>query len=58
MVTNLAVKRDANNSNLAKRRHVAGEAYKVWIEAAALSDLWEDVELEHSLIVRTSFDDG
>ena len=24
---------------------------------AGLSDLWEDIELEHSLIVRTSYED-
>ena len=28
-------------------------ASKVWLEAAGLSHLWEDVELEDSLIVRT-----
>ena len=61
MDANLVFKRNAGknigNYNLAKCRHVTDRADKVWLEAAGLSDLWEDIELEHSLVVRTSFAD-
>ena len=56
LVFKLNAGKNIGNYNLAKCRHVTDEADKVWLEAAGLSDLWEDIELEHSLIVRTSFD--
>ena len=39
-------------------RHVTDRIDKVWLEALGLSDLWEDIELEHTLVVRTSFEDA
>ena len=59
MGANLAFKRNAGKNigsyNLAKCRYVTDKANKVWLEAAALSDLQEVIELGHSMIVRTSF---
>ena len=61
MNTNLVFKLNAGkkigNYNVAKCRHVTDRADKLWLEAAGLTDLWEDVELEHSLMVRTSYAD-
>ena len=61
MDANLVFKRNAGknigNYNLAKCRHVTDKADKIWLQAARLDHLWEDVELERSLIVRTTFDD-
>ena len=57
LVFKLNAGKNIGNYNLAKCRHVTDKADKVWLEAAGLSDLWEDIELEHSLIVRTSFED-
>ena len=50
-------RKSIGNYNLAKCRHVTEKADKIWLETAGLGDLWEVIELEHSLIVRTSFDD-
>ena len=62
MVDNLVFKLNAGkkigNYNLARCRHVTDKIDKVWLEALGLSELWEDIELEHALVVRTSFDDG
>ena len=61
MEDNLVFKRNAGknigNYNLAKCRQVTDKSDKIWLEASGLSSLWEDVELEYSLVVRTSFDD-
>ena len=57
LVFKLNAGKNIGNYNLAKCRHVTDKADKVWLEAAGLSNLWEDIELEHSLIVRTSFED-
>lgn len=60
MVENVTFKRNASknigNYNLARCRDVTDKADRLWLEAAGLTDLWEDIELEHSLVVRTSFD--
>lgn len=61
MQDNLVSKRNAGknigNYHLAKFRQVTYIADKIWLQAAGLGNLWEDIELEHSLIVRTTFDD-
>ncbi len=61
MCENLVFKLNAGKSignyNLAKCRHVTDKVDKIWLEALGLSDLWEEVELEHALVVRTSFED-
>ena len=61
MAENVAFKRNAGknigNYNLARCRDVTDKADRLWLEAVGLSDLWEDIELEHSLVVRTSFDE-
>ena len=61
MTDNLVFKLNAGknigNYNLAKCRHITDKIDKVWLEALGLSDLWEEVELEHALVVRTSFED-
>ena len=62
MNDNLVFKRNAGkqigNYNLARCRHVTDRIDKVWLEALGLSHLWEDVELEHALVVRTSFENS
>ena len=61
MAANLVFKLNAGknigNYNLEKCRQVTDKVDKIWLEATGLSGLWEDIELEHSLMVRTSFDD-
>ena len=61
MTDNLVFKLNAGknigNYNLAKCRHITDKIDKIWLEALGLSDLWEEVELEHALVVRTSFED-
>ncbi len=49
--------KNIGNYNLAKCRHVTDKVDKIWLEALSLSELWEEVELEHALVVRTSFED-
>ena len=61
MAENVTFKRNAGkdigNYNLARCRDVTDKADRLWLEATGLSDRWEDIELEHSLVVRTSFDE-
>ena len=57
LVFKLNAGKNIGNYNLARCRQVTDKADKVWLESAGLSDLWEDIELEHSLMVRTSFAD-
>ena len=57
LVFKLNAGKNIGNYNLARCRLVTDRADKVWLESAGLSDLWEDIELEHSLMVRTSFAD-
>ncbi|MCY3895432.1 MAG: Eco57I restriction-modification methylase domain-containing protein [Chloroflexi bacterium] len=45
------------NYNLARCRHITDVTDKLWLEAMNLGELWDDIELEHSLVVRTSFDE-
>ena len=58
LVFKLNAGKNIGNYNLARCRHVTDKIDKVWLEALGLSDLWEDIELEHSLVVRTSFEDA
>ncbi len=48
--------KNIGNYNLARCRAVTDKVDKLWLEALGLEDLWEDIELEHSLVVRTSFE--
>ena len=48
--------KNIGNYNLARCRHITDVTDKLWLEAMSLGDLWEDIELEHSLVVRTSFE--
>ncbi len=61
MAENVVFKRNAGknigNYNLARCRWITDKADKVWLEALALSDLWEEIQLEYSLVVRTSFEE-
>ncbi len=57
LVFKLNAGKNIGNYNLAKCRHVTDKVDKIWLEALGLSDLWEEVELEHALVVRTSFED-
>lgn len=62
MTENLVFKLNAGknigNYNLARCRHVTDKADRMCLEAVGLSDLWEEVELEHAWVVRTSFGDA
>ena len=58
VVFKLNAGKNIGNYNLARCRHVTDRIDKVWLEALGLSDLWEEIELEYSLVVRTSFEDG
>ena len=58
VVFKLNAGKNIGNYNLARCRHVTDKSDRVWLEALGLSDLWEDIELEHTLVVRTSFEDG
>ena len=57
LVFKLNAGKNIGNYNLAKCRHITDKIDKIWLEALGLSDLWEEVELEHALVVRTSFED-
>ena len=57
VVYKLNAGKNIGNYNLAKCRHVTNKIDKAWLQTLGLSDLWEDIELEHSLVVRTSYDD-
>ena len=50
--------KNIGNYNLARCREVTDKVDKLWLEAVGLEDLWEEIELEHSLVVRTSFEGG
>ena len=62
MTENLVFKLNAGknigNYNLARCRHVTDKVDKAWLEAVGLSELWDEVELEHAWVVRTSFGAG
>ena len=56
VVFKLNAGKNIGNYNLARCRHVTDKSDRVWLEALGLSDLWEDIELEYALVVRTSFE--
>ena len=58
VVFKLNAGKNIGNYNLARCRHVTDKSDKVWLDALGLGDLWEEIELEHALVVRTSFVDG
>ena len=58
LVFKLNAGKNIGNYNLARCRHITDKADKLWLEALGLCDLWEDIELERALIVRTSFEDA
>ena len=49
--------KNIGNYNLRKCRHITDRVDQAWLQAVGLSHLWEDIELEHSLVVRTSYGD-
>ena len=49
--------KNIGNYNLRKCRHITDRIDQAWLQAVGLSHLWEDIELEHSLVVRTSYGD-
>ena len=49
--------KNIGNYNLAKCRHITDRIDQAWLQALGLSHLWEEIELEHSLVVRTSYGD-
>ena len=57
VVFKLNAGKNIGNYNLARCRQVTDKSDKVWLDALGLGDLWEEIELEHTLLVRTSFDD-
>ena len=57
VVFKLNAGKNIGNYNLTRCRHITDQADKLWLEALGLGDLWEEIELEHSLVVRTSFKD-
>ena len=57
VVFKLNAGKNIGNYNLARCRHVTDETDKILLEALGLSDLWEEIELEHIQVMRTSFDD-
>ena len=57
VVFKLNAGKNIGNYNLARCRHVTDETDKLLLEALDLSELWEEIELEHAQVVRTSFGD-
>ena len=57
VVFKLNAGKNIGNYNLIRCRDITDEVDKTWLEALELSDLWEEIELEHSLVVRTSYED-
>ena len=55
LVFKLNAGKNIGNYNLARCRHVTDKADKIWLDALGLGDLWEDIQLEHARVVRTSF---
>ena len=60
MQRNLVFKLNAGikigNYNLARCRHVTDKSDKIFLDGIGFGDLWEDIQLEHALVVRTSFE--
>lgn len=57
VVYKLNAGKNIGNYNLPKCRYITDKIDKAWLQALDLSDLWEEIELEHSLVVRTSYND-
>ena len=57
VVFKLNAGKNIGNYNLIRCRHITNEVDKTWLKALGLSDLWGDIELEHMLVVRTSYKD-
>ena len=57
VVFKLNAGKNIGNYNLVRCRHITDTIDKTWLDALGLSDLWEDILLEHSLVVRTSYED-
>ena len=57
IVFKLNAGKNIGNYNVAKCRHVTDKVDKAWLDALGLTDLWEEIELEYALVVRTSFED-
>ena len=59
MAENVTYKQNAGkqigNYNLALCRDVTDRSDKILLDALGLPDLWDDIELEYSLVVRTEF---
>ena len=60
MSKNVVFKRNAGknvgNYNLQQCRYVTDKVDKIWLDALGMEHLWEEIELERILIVRTSYD--
>ena len=48
----------ATGDSAAQPTHTGRPSAKVWLEALRLSDLWNEVKLEHALVVRISLEDA
>ena len=57
VVFKLNAGKNIGNYNLTRCRHITNEVDKTWLKALGLNDLWDDIELEHLLVVRTSYED-
>ena len=57
VVFKLNAGKNIGNYNLIRCRHITDEVDKTWLEALGHSDLWEEIELERSSVVRTSYND-
>ena len=57
LVFKLNAGKNIGNYNLARCRHITDKVDKVWLDAIGLADLWDEIELEYALAVRTSFED-
>ena len=56
VVFKLNAGKNIGNYNLAKCQHITDKSDKIWLEALGLLDLWDAIELEHAMVVRTSYD--
>ena len=57
MVFKLNAGKKIGNYNLAMCRHITNDVDKTWLKSPCLSSLWEEVELEHALLVKTAYED-
>ena len=55
LVFKLNAGKNIGNYNLAKCRHITDMADKILLEALELPDLWDEIELEYALVVKTPF---